>query len=35
MREARKLERARMAAEADVFVAALQRDLIDPADFAR
>ena len=35
MRELRKLERARMAAEVDAFVAALQRDLIEPADFAR
>jgi hypothetical protein len=35
MREARKLELARMAAEADVFAAALERDLIGPADFAR
>ena len=35
LREACKLERARMAAEVDTFVAALQRDLIEPADFAR
>ena len=27
-------DRARMAAEADVFIAALERDLIDAADFA-
>jgi hypothetical protein len=35
MREATKLERARMAEEVDAFVAALQRDLIEPVDFAR
>jgi hypothetical protein len=31
----RKLERERMAADVEAFVAALDRDLIHPADFAR
>ena len=31
----RRLEGERMAAEVDTFVAALDRDLIEPADFAR
>jgi hypothetical protein len=29
------LDRERMGREADAFIAALDRDLIDPADFAR
>jgi uncharacterized Zn finger protein len=33
-RAAERLEAERMAAEADVFIVALQRDLIDAADFA-
>jgi hypothetical protein len=31
----RKLERERMAADVEAFVAALDRDLVGPADFAR
>lgn len=34
-RAAHRLEHERMAAEVDAFVAALQRGLIEPADFAR
>ena len=34
-RTLRRLERERMAADVDAFVAALERDLIQPADFAR
>ena len=34
-RSLRELESEQMAAEAEVFVAALQRDLIDAGDFAR
>lgn len=34
-RAADRLEHSRMAAQIDAFVAALQRDLIDAADFAR
>ena len=30
-----RLDRARMLREADAFITALERDLIDPADFAR
>jgi hypothetical protein len=30
-----RLDRARMSAQVDAFAAALQRDLIDAADFAR
>jgi hypothetical protein len=30
-----RLDRERMLREADAFIAALARDLIDPADFAR
>ena len=30
-----RIDRERMAAELDVFVGALEHDLIDPADFAR
>jgi hypothetical protein len=34
-RAAHRLEQERMAAETEAFVAALQRGLIEPADFAR
>jgi hypothetical protein len=34
-REAHRLEHERMTVEADAFVAALEHDLIEPADFAR
>jgi hypothetical protein len=34
-RAAHRLEHVRMTAEADAFAAALQRGLIEPADFAR
>jgi hypothetical protein len=34
-REAHRLEHERMTVEADAFVAALNHDLIEPADFAR
>jgi hypothetical protein len=33
-RAARRLDQERMAAQAEAFVAALRRDLIDAADFA-
>jgi hypothetical protein len=35
LRSLRKLERERMAADVEAFVAALDRDLVGPADFAQ